>query len=230
MSQTNAPLPGIRACAFDAYGTVLDLSAAIAAIRPQLGDQAKELATIWRAKQLEYSWLRAIMGRFQDFWHIAGESLDFAMQATGLKDALLRTRLMESFMSVTAFPEVHDALAGLKGRDIRTAILSNGSTTMLAAGVGSAGLRGKLDAVFSCDKVQSYKPDPRCYQLVSDHFGVAPAEVCFVSANAWDVAGAGSFGFRTVWLNRKGRPAERMPSAPDAIIGSLAELGALVAA
>jgi 2-haloacid dehalogenase len=209
---------------FDAYGTVFDLTAIAGGARDALGDDTEAFALLWRRKQLEYTWLRALMGDYADFWQVTGESLDYALAATGRKDAALRARLMQRHMNVPAYPDSVPTLTALKARGLKTAILSNGSPTMLTAAVNAAELRKLLDHILSVDAVRSFKPHPTVYALAPAALQCEPLDIAFVSANAWDVAGAAHFGFRAVWLNRGGAPAERLPGRPVLEIGSLAEL------
>lgn len=229
MSKHN-PFADTAVVVFDAYGTLLDLSGIAERLRPQLGERAAPLADLWRRKQLEYTWLRSLMGRHADFWHVTGEAADHALTAFGLSDPALRTRMMEAWLSPRAFAEVPDMLARLRQRGFKTAILSNGSPTMLTSGVGAAGLGGQLDAVLSVEKVGVFKPHPSVYRLAVDHFDVEPREVCFVSGNGWDVAGAAAFGFRVAWVNRAGATPESLPAGPDATIADLAGLPGLLGA
>jgi 2-haloacid dehalogenase len=151
---------GIRACVFDAYGTLFDVSAATARCRDELGDRADALTTLWRSKQLEYSWLRSLRGDYVDFWHVTGQSLDYALAALGLRDPALRSRLMELYFVLDAFPDARNALIEIKSAGLKTAILSNGSLSMLTAAAHRARLDDLLDAVISVDSVRIYKPHP----------------------------------------------------------------------
>jgi 2-haloacid dehalogenase len=219
-----APLTGISVCVFDAYGTLYDLKAMVDTCRKTLGDQADALADLWRRKQLEYSWLRSLMGRHADFWHVTGESLDYAMKALGVEDPGLRAALMEAYLTPKAFPDAKPALERLKSSGHRLAVLSNGSPTMLTAATKAAGLSGMLDAVLSVEEVGIYKPHPTVYRLVTDHFDCASNAVAFMSSNGWDAAGASAFGFQVVWINRSRLPREVLPTAPHAEVATLAQL------
>lgn len=221
-------LDGIKACVFDAYGTLFDFTAAAERCRDVLGDKVDDLNRIWRAKQLQYTWLRSLMGRHTDFWHITGDSLDYALATLGIDDAALRSRLMQLYLNLDAFPEVPNMLKTLKSRGIKTAILSNGAPAMLEAAAKSANIRPLLDAVLSVEEVGVFKPHPSVYQLAVDKLGVAPNQISFQSANAWDANGAAALGLRVVWINRTGEMAEKLPEAPDAEIASLADLPDLI--
>jgi len=222
------PLADTKACVFDAYGTLFDVAAAAARCRGELGDKADPLAQIWRTKQLEYTWLRSLMGAYEDFWTLTGDALDFAMAALELDGGGLRDRLMELYFKLDAYGEAASVLGTVKDAGRATAILSNGSPAMLAAAVENAGIRALLDQVFSVDGLGIYKPHPSVYQLCVDGLGVDAGRICFLSSNAWDVAGAAHFGMNVVWINRFGQGAERLPGKPAAVIATLADLPALL--
>ena len=218
---TRARLDNIGACVFDAYGTLFDVAAAAERCRAALGDAAGPLAALWREKQLQYTWLRGLMGEHADFWQVTGEALDYAMGALSLDDRDLRARLMDIYLALDAYAEVEPVLKRLKAAGMKTAILSNGSPKMLAAAVASAGLADSLDAVLSVEEVGVFKPHPDVYRLGVDRLGLPAAEMAFHSANAWDAAAAAHFGYRAVWINRFGQPPERMPGTPAAELDSL---------
>ena len=223
-------LSGIRACVFDAYGTLFDFASAAAGCADVLGDKAGPLTALWRDKQLQYSWLRGLQGRYVPFWQVTGDALDFALETLGLPaDGPLRERLMDLYRTLGTFPEVPGVLRALRESGFATAILSNGSPDMLASAVEGAGLSGAFDAVISVDEVGSFKPDRRVYQRAVDRLGVPPEAIAFQSSNAWDAHAASAFGMRVVWCNRYGQRRERLPGAPDHEISSLAELPALLA-
>ncbi|MDZ4135514.1 MAG: haloacid dehalogenase type II [Paracoccaceae bacterium] len=216
----------ITTCIFDAYGTLFDVAAAarLAAAEPgqeKLASLWPRLADDWRRKQLEYTWLRAIMGRHTDFRHVTEDGLDWAMEAAHLTDPALRARLMALYDELPAYPEVPAMLAALKAQGFATAILSNGSPDMLAAAVGSAGIGSHLDAVLSVEDVGVFKPHARVYDMVAERFTCTPDQVLFVSSNGWDVAGAAGHGFVAAWVNRAGAPQERLPHGPAHILPDL---------
>jgi 2-haloacid dehalogenase len=223
-----AEISGIRACVFDAYGTLFDVHSAAARCRDDLGGKADALSDIWRQKQLQYTWLRSLMGTHADFWQVTGDALDFALAAVGLDDPPMRQRLMDLYLELDAYPEVPAMLGRLKAGGIATAILSNGAPAMLDAAVRSAALADTLDHVLSVEDVGIFKPDPRVYQLAADRLGVPPGEICFQSSNAWDAYAASHFGFRVVWVNRFDQPPERIPGAPDRQLGDLSQLPELL--
>jgi 2-haloacid dehalogenase len=220
----NPAFANIDACVFDAYGTLFDVHSAVGRSGGALGDKAGPVSALWRQKQLEYTWLRSLMGAYADFWQLTGEGLDYALAANGVEDPDLRQRLMDLYLGLDAYPDVPGALGTLRAAGKKTAILSNGSPDMLRAAIDSAKLGSHLDAALSVHELRIFKPDPRVYQLAVDRLGVEAARICFVSTNGWDAAGAAYFGFQVAWLNRFGQQPERLPGAPSAVIETLAEL------
>lgn len=221
----------IRACVFDAYGTLFDVAAAarIAARGQAWEGLWPKLAADWRRKQLEYTWLRAVSGAHTDFWQVTQDALDWALEAAGLADPALRARLLALYHELAAFPEVPDMLAALAGQGRRLAILSNGTPAMLQAAVRAAGLTGRFEALLSVESVGVFKPDRRVYDLVGQALGLAPAEVLFVSSNGWDALAGAAYGFTAVWVNREGAPLDRLPGRPAHVLRDLAALPGLVA-
>ncbi|MBT8153981.1 haloacid dehalogenase type II [Epibacterium ulvae] len=217
----------ISTCVFDAYGTLFDVTSAArqAAQEPQfphLQDHWVQLATHWRLKQLQYTWLRAITDAHTDFWQVTEESLDWALEACGLSgDSTLRQRLMDLFWELQAYPEVPEVLSTLKERGFNVAILSNGSPDMLNGAVKSAGIGASLDDVLSVESVGVFKPAAAVYDLVGARFNCARDEVLFVSSNGWDAAAAAGYGFTTAWANRMGEPKDRLPWTPDYTLTNL---------
>ena len=218
----------VKACVFDAYGTLFDFASAAAGCRDALGDKVPALTAMWRDKQLQYSWLRGMQGLHADFWAVTGDALDYTLETLGLADPSLRERLMRLYLELQTFPEVPQVLRDLKAQGYQTAILSNGSPTMLEHVVQGSGLGGLLDHVISIEEVGVFKPSPRVYQCCVDRLGVAPGQIAFQSSNAWDAWAASAFGMRVVWCNRYGQRPERLPGNPDREIKSLAELPALI--
>ncbi len=219
----------LQLCIFDAYGTLFDVAGAarLAAAEPggaALADCWPRLAQDWRAKQLEYTWQRAITGPDCDFAHVTADALDWAMEAAGLADDGLRARLLALYDRLPAYPEVPRMLARLKDRGLATAILSNGSPAMLEAAIASAGIGGHLDAVLSVESAGRFKPTPEVYGLVGARFGLPPAAALFISSNGWDIAGAAAFGFNTVWVNRARLPVDRLPGRPGRILPDLSTI------
>ena len=227
-------LRDIKACVFDAYGTLFDVHSAVGAHSARLGQQADAISATWRSKQLEYTWLRSLMGRHVDFWQVTGEALDFALERHGIDIQTatrsgLREVLMQAYLKLSPYPEVATTLATLRQRGFRMAILSNGSPDMLEAAVGNAQLQGMFEAVLSVESVGVYKPDPRVYQMAVEQLTLLRENILFLSSNGWDVSGAKSFGFHTFWINRAGAPVERLGNEPDAILKDLVDLPQMLA-
>ena len=217
----------ISVYAFDAYGTLFDVHAAIARHRAEAGPDADRFSEIWRTKQLEYTWTLTLAGQYLDFWTLTERALDYAFARISSVDRALRGRLLEAYLSLDAFPDARSALAQLKNRSLRLAILSNGSPRMLTAAVDASGLGQLLDGVFSVDAVHMYKPRPEVYALVTDGFAVTPQDVAFVSSNRWDIMGAAAFGFHPIWVNRAQMPEEYADRPPDHVVHNLAALPSL---
>jgi 2-haloacid dehalogenase len=211
----------ITTCIFDAYGTLFDVAAAARSAasepgRETFGRHWPAIAEKWRLKQLQYTWLRAVMGEHVGFWQVTQDGLDWALEAEGLGDDTdLRERLLQLYWELEAYPEVPAMLAALKEAGKDTAILSNGAPDMLDGAVKSAGIGALLDDVLSVESVGIFKPARVVYDLVGQRFGCAPEEVLFVSSNGWDACAAAGYGFNTVWVNRAGDPVDRLPAAPD---------------
>ena len=222
------PAGAISVCVFDAYGTLLDVGAAVALEAAALGPRAGELSTLWRRKQLEYTWLRSLMHRHADFWQVTEDALDFTLEAMALPAGGLRSRLLTAYRVLAAYPDAAPTLRALRAGGLPTAILSNGSRAMLHDALAAAGIADLLDAVLSVDEVGLFKPAPAVYRLVIDRFGGTPPTVAFLSGNGWDVHGAAAFGFQAIWVNRQGLPDERLPGAPVWTIADLAALPALL--
>lgn len=224
----------VRLCVFDAYGTLFDIAAparriAAEALGAPIAPVWEGFAETWRRKQLEYTWLRAITGAHTDFATVTAEALDWTFAAHGISpQAALVARLLDLYRIPDAFPEVPAMLGAIAELGPARAILSNGTPGMLADACAAAGIGATLDAVLSVESVGVFKPDRRVYGLVTERFGVVPDEVVFISANGWDAAGGAQFGFRTVWVNRRGAPAERLPGLPAAVMPDLGGLAALV--
>ena len=214
----------IDACVFDAYGTLFDVHSAVGRLRSDIGPKADQLSEIWRTKQLEYTWLRSLMGEYKDFWQLTADALDYALAQTGVSPASVRDRLMDAYLKLDAYPEVPAMLGRLKSAGMKLAILSNGEPNMLEAAVNGAGLSGLLDNVLSVDGLGIYKPHPSVYQLAVDRLDVDAEAVAFQSSNAWDVHGASVFGFRPVWINRFGAPVERLPGGAEHVMTDLVGL------
>lgn len=225
-----AGLEGIRACVFDAYGTLFDVGSPVQKLAAEIGDKATGLAALWRQKQLEYTWLRSLMGVHADFWHVTGDALDFSLEALKIDDPGLRDELMTLYLKLDAYPDAAAALQAVRAKSKRTAILSNGSPSMLDSAVRAAGLEKSFDMVLSVEDVGIYKPSRRVYRHAMQKLQLqdAPA-ICFVSANSWDAQAAAQFGFQVVRLARSGGQDDRIPGKVAARIESLSELAGLLA-
>lgn len=217
-------LLGIRACVFDAYGTLFDFASATTAYQDALADKMGPLSVLWRDKQLQYTWLRALQGCHADFWQVTGDALDYALEALEIVDAGLRAKLMEMYLKLGTFSEVPGVLRQLKAAGMKTAILSNGTPAMLKAAVDHAGITDLFDAVLSVEEVGVFKTHPKVYQLAIDRLGIEASAISFQSSNAWDAHAASAFGMRVVWCNRYGQRRERLPGTPDREVRSLESL------
>ncbi|MBB4265783.1 haloacid dehalogenase type II [Roseospira visakhapatnamensis] len=223
-SSSRAPRP-VVACLFDAYGTLFDVTSAARHMADEIGPHWDQLAEVWRLRQVEYTWLRTLMDQYVGFRTVTAEALDFAFASLGqVPRPGLAERMMDLYMTLDPFPEVVETLATLRDRGIATAILSNGSPDMLEAAVDSAGLTDLLDDALSVETVRRFKPTAEAYALGCRRFAAEPRHLAFVSSNGWDVAGAASFGFHTLWVNRHNRPMERLPGRPVVDLDTLAAL------
>jgi 2-haloacid dehalogenase len=213
-----------RAFVFDAYGTLFDVHSAVARHRAAIGAEADRLSEIWRAKQLEYSWVLSLAGRYEPFWTLTERALAYALARCPRVDAALKPQLMAAYRTLHAYPEVPETLRRLRGRGLRTGILSNGDPAMLADAVASAGVADLIDPVLSVEAAGVFKTSPRAYALVTAALAMPAADVAFVSSNRWDVAGAAALGFPCVWVNRLRLPDEYADLGPVSVIESLSEL------
>ena len=221
----------VDALVFDAYGTLFDVQSVITLAERLFPGHGAALSQLWRAKQLEYSWLQSLMlsptQRREDFAALTAHALDYAADALALPlQGPLRHRLLDAYLDLSPFPDVAPALAALA--PMPRLILSNGTRQMLELLVASSGIAPHLDGILSVDAAGIYKPSPRVYQLAVDHLKLEPARIGFVSSNGWDAVGAKAFGLTAFWVSRAGAPLERHGPAPDAIIASLAELPARI--
>lgn len=212
----------LRGYVFDAYGTLFDVHSVVEAGREVTNDPLT-LSMMWRQKQLEYTWLRSLMGRYEDFWAVTESALRYAVRRLDLMVTEAQiARLMGAYLTLGCFPEVKTALARLQDRPC--AILSNGAPAMLDAAVRSSGLGDSLQHVLSVDAVKVFKPSPLVYALGPKAMGLAAGDLLFVSSNAWDVAGAKAFGYQVAWCNRSGAPAEELGAPADYVVTTLDEL------
>ena len=200
----------IRAVVFDAYGTLLDVHAAMGRHAARLGPDWQRMSAEWRAKQIEYTWVRSLAGsaHHRDFWTLTQEALAFVAARYNVSDKALLADLLQAYRRLDAYPEAVSVLTALRDRGVARGILSNGEPGMLSDAVRSAGIAELLDHVLSVEDVGVFKPDPRVYRLVTERFGLAAGDIGFVSSNPWDAFGAVSFGFQVYWVNRSGQPDE----------------------
>ena len=213
----------IKALAFDAYGTIFDVHSVIALCEAFFPSRGPALSQLWRSKQLEYTWLRSLMGAYEDFWHITEAGLVFACESLGLQlTGDKRARLMDAYLHLSPYPDVAPALKRLQ--HLPLAILSNGAPRMLSDVVANANLDTDFTHLLSVDRVKIFKPHCSVYQLAPDTFDVAVQEIGFVSSNGWDIAGAAHFGFRTFWINRNNQPPEALGAAPYRIVSTLQDV------
>jgi 2-haloacid dehalogenase len=217
-------LSNIKACVFDAYGTLFDVDAAARQEQEKLGANWKIISDTWRLKQLQYTWLRSLQGNYTSFWTITEDALDFAMSSADMQDKALKQRLMDLYLKLSAYEEVPETLKKLKAAGFKCAILSNGSPEMLSAAVDNAGIAQYLDGVYSVADVKVFKPHPKVYELAVEGLDVEARHISFQSSNGWDAYSAKDFGFNTLWCNRFNQADEQIPSQPDYQIRNLTEM------
>jgi len=219
--------PALKALVFDAYGTLFDVHSVIAECEALFPGKGASLSQLWRGKQLEYTWLRSLMGRYADFSAVTAAALTTACNTLDLElsEAAAR-RLMDAYLALKAFPDVTDTLARLHGRKL--ALLSNGSPAMLNAVVRHTGLDQVLDTVLSVDALRIFKPHPSVYAYAAERLQAPADAIGFVSSNFWDVAGATSFGFHTFWINRAGATPDALGYQPAAVLTKLSDLPGLL--
>lgn len=221
----NLPTPDLLAdtdaVLFDAYGTLFDVHAAVQRHAAAVGPEAGRLSEVWRSKQLEYSWVLGLAGRYRSFWDLTEAALDHALALHPQVDRALRDKLLEAYRDLDAYPEVAGVLRGLRARGLRTAIVSNGDPAMLARAVASAGLAEHLDAVLSVEAARVFKTAPAAYARALEQAGTGTDRALFCSSNRWDIAGATAFGLRCAWINRRGLPDEYTDLQPAAVLADL---------
>ena len=218
----------IKACVFDAYGTLFDVNAACRELSKDVGDNWEKLASLWRLRQVEYTWLRNSMDEYIDFWQITSDALDYAMETLGIKNNELREELLNLYLKLEAYPEVNDLLKKLKQRGLMTGILSNGSMKMLNSAVDNANIREYLDEILSVEECKIYKPSSKVYDLVKIKMQIGKENVLFFSSNAWDMHAASNYGFKTIWVNRFNAKLERLPGKPIDIVNSLDKIDEII--
>ena len=218
----------IKACIFDAYGTIFDVNAACRELSLDVGEKWQDLANLWRLRQVEYTWLRNSMNEYIDFWEITSGALDYAMEVLDINDKKLREQLLRLYLNLEAYPEVKEILQKLKDKNYRTGILSNGSTQMLDSAVKNANIEHLLDVVISVEECKIYKPSSEVYDLVEKKTDIKKDNVTFFSSNAWDMHAAANYGFKTIWVNRFDGVLERLPGKPSAIVKTLDNIDELI--
>ena len=208
---------------FDAYGTLFDVDHACKEMAIQLGDNWDKLSSIWRQKQLEYSWLYNSMNEYDSFWKITKDSLEYAMNLLSINSVKIKNELLDLYFKISAFEEVEEVLKKIKKNKIKTAILSNGSYDMLNSAVKNSKFDELINEVISVDECKKFKPHRDVYNLVIDKFNINKKNCIFFSSNCWDIHGASNFGFQTVWVNRKKNIDELLPGQVDDQVQSLKE-------
>ncbi len=216
-------MKNIKAIIFDAYGTLFDVNSAAEKCKEKLGDKWEGFANYWRTTQLEYTWLRSLMRRHKDFWQITEDSLDKSMNFYNI-DNSMRSELLNLYKVLSTFTEVRDALKKLKQSNYKLAILSNGTPDLLNELVVSNGLKDIFDDIFSVEEAGIFKPDSKVYDLPINKYNIEKNEVLFLSANTWDVSGAGNYGYNTVWVNRNNNIFDKLDFEPNQQISNLLEL------
>ncbi len=226
----DAGLQSIRAFAFDAYGTLFDVLSVTSLCEQLFPGTGAALAQLWRVKQLQYSMMRSLMGRHRGFWQLTEDGLVYACKSLGLAlTAEARTRLLDAYLSLAAFPDVKPGLEALKALGFQLAMLSNGEPKMLEAAARSAGILALLDHIVSVEEVKIFKPSPRVYNLAPERLSMSNAELGFVSSNSWDAAGAASAGLRTFWIQRSAaEPPEELGFGAERVVHALTDLAPLV--
>jgi len=218
----------VKACVFDAYGTLFDVHSAVGKHRERLSDKADSVSMVWRTKQLEYTWLRSLMKDYVPFWQVTGDALDYSLDMHAISDAALRDDLMQAYLNLSDYPEVKAVLKTLTDNGYKCAILTNGSPDMIDAAVSSAGLAELLEDNLSVQSVGIFKPDASVYQLACDALSLEPEQISFQSSNAWDAVGAAHFGFKVAWINRFEQRRERLNAQPHCVMKDLTGLPSIL--
>ena len=216
-------MENIKAIIFDAYGTLFDVNSAAEKCRSKIGDKWESFANYWRKTQLEYTWLRSLMGRHKDFWQITEDSLDKSMQAFNI-DKAMKNELLDLYKILSPYPEVKETLEKLKEKRYKLAILSNGTPALLNELVKSNGLQNLFDDIFSIEEVKIYKPSSKVYDMPVKKYSIKNEEVAFLSANTWDVSGGGNYGFTSIWVNRNKNIFDNLDYKPKNEISGLNQL------
>ena len=212
-----------KAVVFDAYGTLFDVNSAAEKCKNKIGNNWESFANFWRTTQLEYTWLRSLMERHKDFWQITEDSLDKSMEVFKIKSEM-RNELLNLYKVLSPYPEVKKVLQHLKKRNLRLAILSNGTPALLDQLVNSNGLDDYFDDIFSIEEVKIYKPNKKVYDLPCKKYNLSSKEITFLSANTWDVSGGGNYGYNAIWVNRAKNIFDKLDYVPKAEIKDLSKL------
>jgi len=216
-------MKNIKAIIFDAYGTLFDVNSAAEKCKDKIGKKWENFSNYWRTTQLEYTWLRNLMGRHKDFWQVTEDSLDKSMKVFKI-DSSMKSDLLNLYKILSTFPEVKDALNILKEKKYKLAILSNGTPSLLNELVKSNNLEYVFDDVFSIEEVKVYKPDPKVYNIPIKKYQIQKNEVAYLSANTWDVSAGGNYGFNPIWINRNNSIFDNLDYAPKYQIENLSKL------
>jgi len=220
-------MKNIKAIIFDAYGTLFDVNSAAEMCKNKIGDKWENFSNYWRMTQLEYTFLRTLMDRYEDFWQITEDSLDKSMKVYKI-DNSLKKELLNLYKKLSVFPEVKQTLIKLKEKKLKLAILSNGTPTLLNGLVNSNNLNDLFDDIFSIDEVKVYKPSPKVYEMPIKKYKIKKNEVAFLSANTWDVSGGGNYGYNPVWVNRNNNIFDNLDFKPSYEIQNLKELEEII--
>ena len=216
-------MKNIKAIIFDAYGTLFDVNSAAEKCKSKIGDKWESFANYWRKTQLEYTWLRSLMGRHKDFWQITEDSLDKSMQAFNI-DKAMKNELLDLYRILSPYPEVKETLEKLKEKKYKLAILSNGTPSLLNELVKSNDLQNLFDDIFSIEEVKIYKPSSKVYDMPIKKYNIKKEDTAFLSANTWDVSGGGNYGFSSIWVNRNNNIFDNLDYIPKNQISGLNQL------
>ena len=212
-----------KAIVFDAYGTLFDVNSAAEKSKDKIGNKWENFANFWRTTQLEYTWLRSLMKKHKNFWQITEDSLDKSMETFQI-DKSLRNDLLSLYKELSPYPEVKNVLENLKKKSFKLAILSNGTPELLNHLVKSSDLENLFDDIFSVEEVKIYKPDPKVYDIPVNKYKVTKGEITFLSANTWDVSGAGNYGYNSIWVNRNNSVFDELDYKPKNEVKNLKQL------
>jgi len=216
-------MKNVKAIIFDAYGTLFDVNSAAEKCKDKIGDKWEPFANFWRTTQLEYTWLRSLMGRHKDFWQITEDSLDKSMKAFNI-DSSMKNELLNLYKILSPYKEVPETLKALKEKKFKLAILSNGTPSLLDELVKSNNLDNLFDDLFSIEEVGIYKPNSKVYDIPIKKYRIKKNEIAFLSANTWDVSGGGNYGYKSIWVNRNNNIFDNLDYEPQNQIKNLSEL------